>query len=473
MNLGSPAKSYGGMYDTLANKPCIESLVDLGEKGEIKPWLSTDWQFSANYSSCTFHIRKGVKFHDGTDLNADAVKYSLDLTKNSAYAAELAGISSIDIVDDYTIKMNFKQYDPSLLVALTTRRGMIVSKTALLKDGEDYAMLHPVGTGPFKFTSYTKDVSLKYEKFNDYWQKGKPYLDGIEMVLIADQVTRLMAFKAGETQATMRVLAQDALDIQKQGLKNISFANKPGGVIAVACDSGNPSSPFSNLKVRQAVAYSIDTDTMAKSLGGGFYEVSNQLFHKSTFPYNSAVVGYPYNPQKAKELLTQAGYSNGFKTSIIYTEEGGTGDRMAIIQGYLKVVGIDVAIQAYDRGKFTDLQNNGWQNAIVHWGPRGGVESEPATTITSSLSKTMNQYKNIDIPADYQAKVEQAVKELDQQKRVALFQELSVMITDKYCMIFPLFYGVGISAFDGNKVHDWMTEFQTIYWRAENTWLSK
>ncbi len=145
----------------------------------------------------TFTLRKGVKFHDGTDFNAEAVKFNLEAKK----AAKMSGTedwSSIDILDDYTVRINLLQYVNTALARFTAIYGAMVSPTAFKKNGIDWARWNPVGTGPFQFVGFERDVSAKYKRFEGYWQKGKPYLDGVEYLYIKDPMTQSATMEAKE-----------------------------------------------------------------------------------------------------------------------------------------------------------------------------------------------------------------------------------------------------------------------------------
>jgi peptide/nickel transport system substrate-binding protein len=145
-----------------------------------------------------------VKFHDGTDFNADAVKFNIDKVRTSKEVVAFREVQSVDVVDNYTVRFNLSQYNPKIWPDLAISmggQGGIVSPTAINTKGEDYCMLNPVGTGPFVISEVKPDAYVKYKKFDGYWQKGKPYLDGIELHFINDVVTAEAAFQAGEMQA--------------------------------------------------------------------------------------------------------------------------------------------------------------------------------------------------------------------------------------------------------------------------------
>jgi ABC-type transport system substrate-binding protein len=248
-----------------------------------------------------------------TDFNAQR-QYLLDLVKDSN-RSELKSISRIDVIDDVTVKINLKTFDALLLTDLATTAGAIVSPTAIQKYGIDYNVTHPVGTGPFKFVSWNQEVSLKYEKFNGYWQNGKPYLDKLQYVLVADPLTARAAFLSGAGQLYGSLSPLDAADLVKRGNYNVS--SNVGPLIAFAPDGSHKDSPYYDIKVRQAVAHAVDVKAIVNTIGYGYLITTNQPSAPGIWNYNPDVVGYSYNPQKAKDLLKEAGYPTGFKTTFI------------------------------------------------------------------------------------------------------------------------------------------------------------
>jgi peptide/nickel transport system substrate-binding protein len=473
VNIGAPGQMTSSVDMQLA-RPCVESLVGFDPKGTglPVPALASSWQLATDYSSITFTLRKGVKFHDGTDFNATAAKFNLDLVRNSSLP-DLKAVTSVDVIDDYTIKLNLSKYNPAFLNALVGPTTWMVSPTAYQSMGVDTAKLHPVGTGPFKFVSYERDVSLKYQKFADYWKKGQPYVDSMEFVLISDTVTSLMSLKAGEAQVLTRLAAKDASDLKTSGKYNVITSIV--GLTGLAGDSAHSTSPFSDIKVRQAIAYAINKDAISKSISYGMLPVANQIVPPGANGYNSAIVGYPYDPQKATALLAQAGYSN-FKTKIMY--DSGTSSAMEFytaIQGFLGAVGIDVQLQPVDRGLYAQTTSAGWNNQMVAISCPSSIGYDFGTALTLYISKTSAGYNSnsLYIPDDYQAKLDLAVVERDTQKRTTMLQELSKIIIDQYCMLIPIWDSCSLVA-SVSQVHDLdFGKYSSNDWSPENVWISK
>lgn len=452
-------------------RPALECLVSYDEKGTglPVPKLATSWQYSPDYMSLTFNLRKGVKFHDGTDFNAQAAKYCLDLARTSPIIAELKSVTSVDIVDDYTIRLNLKSYATSLLASLVGPPTQMISPTYLKTLGKD-VVTAPVGTGPYKFVSYQNNVSLKFERFDNYWG-GKPYLDGIEWVFIADPVTSLISLKVGEAQAIRTILAKDASDLKATGKYNI--LTLAVNMEALAGDSKHAGSPFADIRVRQAISYAIDSEAIAKAVGYGFYLGTSQFYPPGGYAYNPAVVGYPYNPQKAKELLFQAGYPKGFETKISFQVDPPFPDVFTAVQDYLSAVGINAKLDPTDRARYEQLRSGGWDNSLILYIFANSPGQDMGAVLTRGLSSKATRYNVIDIPADYQEKLSLADVERDPQKRMAMFQELTKLIIDNYAMITPIYINNNANACSSD-VHDLNVDvYSGSEWSPEKAWLSK
>jgi len=200
------------MHDFRFAVASVETLVRTDEAGAPVPWLAKAWKVDAQAKTITFTLEKGVKFHDGTDFNADVVKWNLEQYIASP-RIELNKVESIDVVDDYTIRLNLSEFDALLLPNLAAAAGLMISPTAYQTHGQEWCQTHPLGTGPFKFVSWDRDVSIKFEQFDGYWQKGKPYLDGVEWVIIADPMVATASFLAGEQHIATGIEPKDAKDL--------------------------------------------------------------------------------------------------------------------------------------------------------------------------------------------------------------------------------------------------------------------
>ena len=298
-NFGNPIQ-MSAPSDNMYCAPAMEGLVKIDPAGNLAPWLATSWTITPDGKSMTFTLRQGVKFHDGTDFNAQAAKESLDMSKAGEYP-QFKPVASFEALDNYTLKMTFSQsYDWSVVGAMgRILTGWIFSPTYLKAHDNAFTSTHPVGTGPFKFASFSKDVSIKYERNPDYWQKGKPYLDGMEFDMMADMNSGLLAYKSGAASILYNMQAKNVSDLQKAGSQIIKV---PASALDIYTDSAKSTSPFSNQKVREALDYAIDKKAIADALGYGYYEAAYQPFPSGYWASAPDLVGHPFNSAKAKQL---------------------------------------------------------------------------------------------------------------------------------------------------------------------------
>ncbi len=445
--------------------PAVQNLIIPDEKGNYLPCLASSWDIAPDGKSITFHLRQGVKYHDGTDFNAQSVKATLEIIKGGQLT-NYKDVTSFEVVDPYTIKLNIPKFDWQLVSSIATHEsGWMISPTSLQSHEKEWSMTHPVGTGPFKFASFSQDVSLKYTRFENYWDQGKPYLDSVEFLIVSDPSTALAAFKSGAAQANCSVTPKDVADLKKSGFDIIT---SPGSVASRAPSNANANSPFANLKVRQAVQYAIDTKTIAETLGYGYYEPANQPFGPWTWANNPAIVGYPYNPSKAKQLLAEAGFPNGFNTKIIMVSSNPQTMPIAV-QAYLKVIGINAEIEPITLPMFSQRNTTNWEGLLsITQAYVTGMD--PGQSLISGFLGPSAQI-SVKREADITAKLYAANAETDPAKRKALFDVMMKQIVDEQCMI-DFIYASRSLAVQTPKLHDSGIGLNSK-WPLGNAWLSK
>jgi peptide/nickel transport system substrate-binding protein len=334
---GYPPRMAGTARDSAP--PFFDRLLRVGDDGKYKPELALSWDTSKDGKAITFKLRQGVQFHDGTPFNAQAVKSNLDnlIPPN---ATILSGITSVDVVDDYTVKLNLSSYNNLILHHFAANPATYMySPEALKKNGADWAITHPVGTGPFMLKDYQPNISLTLVKNPNYWQKGLPYLDGIQITQVADPMSQMITFKAGQAHAIYDATATATVQLRDDGYP-VQMA--PGSFIAINFDTKN-SEIFSKPKVRQAIEYAIDKEAICKGPGQGLYTPVYQILPNTSPDYNKACPPRKYDPAKAKKLLAEAGYPNGFSFKFFILDNVWR-DGWVAVQSYLNAVGIKMEV---------------------------------------------------------------------------------------------------------------------------------
>jgi peptide/nickel transport system substrate-binding protein len=326
--------------DGLLMAPIYGSLINVDTKGQLQPGLVKSWDVSADGMTVTLHIRPNVTFQDGTAFDANAVIAGLKHNQlNTDQLTSIQHIKSFDAVDPLTVKLTLKD-QTSLLVlyGLNGRDGYIIASNSL-----NSADTKPIGAGPYSVVSYTPGSAMKLKKYDSYYESSQYPIANIDFKQVGVGPPSVTALQAG---------AIDYVQVQPEGFdalkgdKKFKVAVQPS--TAYLQFEFRQDGPFANQKVRQAIEYAINREEINKTVNYGQGEVASQQFPKSSAAYDPSLVGmYPYNPTKAKELLTEAGYPNGFSTTFVIP--GGNIANMerqgALVQKQLADVGITASIE--------------------------------------------------------------------------------------------------------------------------------
>jgi peptide/nickel transport system substrate-binding protein len=350
---GYPPKIVGASRNFAI--PFFDHLIRLGEDGKYHPGLALSWDSSKDGKTITLKLRKDVTFHDGTPFNAPAVKSNID-NLIPPKATVIPGITSVDVVDDYTVKLNLSEYNNLIYYHLAVNPlTYIYSPEALKKNGEDWALTHPVGTGPFILKDYQPNTSISYAKNSNYWQKGLPYLDGIEIAMVPDAMTSMLSFKSGQAKALCSAPESVVAQLKSEGYPYVMA--KSGNSIGMNFDTAN-SEYFSKRPVREAIEYAIDKEAICSGPGLGVFKPMYQIVSSDNPGYNKACPPRKYDPAKAKKLLAEAGYPDGFSFKLFFLDTSWK-DGFVAIQSYLDKVGIKMEITAVNASGFALIRGKG------------------------------------------------------------------------------------------------------------------
>jgi ABC-type transport system substrate-binding protein len=457
---------------------CVEGLIalDRAGKGQLSPWLATSWEYNADHTTLTFHLKQNVKFQDGTPFNADAVKYVFDLEKTNKIS-DLDTVTSVTVIDASTVQLSLSSYDVKLLYSFYDDGvSRMFSPTYLKSATSDEAMMHPVSTGPYKFDSYNPNVSLKFVRFDDYWG-GKPYLDSVTYVINMDPVTTIMSYKSGEAQSAWGITCKDAGDLAKDS--NNTILSGPGasvGVIGMIMDNAHTDTAYAKLEVREAINHALNRQVLSDTTGLGYYDPATQWVPKGTMAYDESANQYTtYDLNLAKDLMKQAGYENGFATTISFLNMSPYNDLYTMVQEQLAVIGITVTLDSADPGRLFQTLASGWQNAMLWDGLQMAVGMDAGSAFYSWFSdKAMAvSASSVSYPADYLSALTAANKEPDATKRQALLKQCEVLL-NKYAIGFPLISLKTLDVYNNKIVHgyDWgnWSSFDSSW---DKVWMSK
>ncbi|WP_333647806.1 ABC transporter substrate-binding protein [Lacrimispora sp.] len=339
--------------DRFAVQPVIESLGRADEDGNYYPWLAEE--FYADPEALTFNIklREGVKFHDGSDCNAEAVAWNLQKYIDNGKASELGSPKEITVVDDRNIVIQYEGWANNWDNVIGDI--FVISKEAYDKNGEEWCKTHAVGTGPFILESFIADNKITYVKNPDYRIEGLPHIDNLEIDLIMDTNTLMSALMNKEVSVAMK-FENDAIinTIKQAGFENIGRKNANCADIKhIIWNSKSDKHPMGDLKVRQAIMHAIQWEQVAKALSGGLGEATPLFCTSDSWAY-SPVDFYEYNLDLAKQMLSEAGYPDGFETTI-YTKSKDN-DTATAFQAILSQIGIRASVETLDASALDAMQ---------------------------------------------------------------------------------------------------------------------
>ena len=349
--------------------PAVEKLFDYNPKHEIVGVLGESWEVSKDNKAMIFHLKKGIKFSDGSDFNAEVAKWNLEYSIKGGMPYG-SNIVSMVVTDDYTLTLNLNTYNNQLIHNYGWQP--MFSKAAFenagggdIEKSKTWARQNVVGTGPFLLKEWKRDVSLTWVKNPNYWQPGKPYLDGIEVSIIPDPVTASTMMQAKQADWFDRTTPRYEADLVSKGLVRQSGYGFPTVLWFNTVDSN---SVWQNQKLREAVEYALDKAAMAKTLGYGFYPPLTMIASPGEWGYDPNYKGRPYDPQKAKQLLAEAGYSNGVQVKLLaQTGAGGRNVDAEAVKGYLDAVGIQTTLDIADTGRFnSEMYKTGWSSIMLN-----------------------------------------------------------------------------------------------------------
>ncbi len=337
--------------------PMYDFMFYVDEKGNVTPGLVTSWTESADGLTWEFIVRKGVKFHNGEELTARDIVYTLERmsSKDSVHSAGdvlKKVLKSVEAVDPYKVKLYLKKRLLTLPIILSWQQSVPILPYNLEAKGTDFARKHPIGTGPYKFVSRKKGEYIRYEALDRHWRKVPHYKD-LELRLVPEDFSRLAMLRRRDVDIAGLPLAFKS-EAEKAGLKTWSIKQMMNvsvafwGIFTPDRPGYDKNYPPLKKEVRQALNLAIDRKEIAKSIMYGEAEPSQLHF---LLPWqrgwNPEWKPYPYNPKKAKELLAQAGYPNGFKIKM-YLSMGKLAEGNELGQAiamYLEKVGINVEIE--------------------------------------------------------------------------------------------------------------------------------
>lgn len=397
VGIGTPYEVTGTETET-AYQALFEKLWERGADGHIKLVLADSYTVSDDGLEYTFVLKQGIKFHDGSDFNADAVAWNYN---KAAAAGVITGLVGAEVIDDYTVKLILDVANPFFLMNNESETSFfIASKVNEETIGQEAARTHPVGTGPFKFVSMEVGKSIVLTRNENYWRTDEdgnqlPYLDGLEITTISDPTVAAAALANGEIDVYSGTLQNLVENLEAYGIEQfrIERGNVPTNIRGIRfMANGRNAKLFTDQRLRKAVAYAIDGKAIAATFKDGSIEYTEQVALPGGADYIDNPTVYEYNPEKAKELLAEAGYADGFDIEI-NIDTTSLSQRLAeLYQYYLGQVGINVKIMSYANAERNEIQDRDdtWDQLLISSSNMQGDSSMEWSTRSPSRAKWRN-----------------------------------------------------------------------------------
>lgn len=405
----------------------FEGLIGFTPDGEFVPRLAESFEVSNDGLNYTFVIRTDVKFHNGNPLTINDVLYSYNrlsgLSGEAPLSSKFAKVTQIEKLDDHTIRFILSERSASFLSACTE---------AVIPAGYTEQSSQPIGTGPFLFKAYVPGQKIILDTNPNYYNADRmPYIDTIEFRIVSDPNSTLLALKSGDL---------DLAEIDYNNVLTLDhdyniFSSPQNMVQLMALNNEVP--PFDDIRVRQAIHYAIDKDVIVAGVANGF---ATKLYTTASpvmaFWYNdlSASDPYPYNPEQAKALLSEAGYPNGFTTTIkVPSNYPFHIDTAQVLADMLSQVGITLNIELIEWGQWLETVYTNGDYATTIVGLAGKLEPhEIFVRFQSDYAKNFYHFKN----AEYDTLISQANLEIDNNKRADLYKQAQKLVADEAVAVF-------------------------------------
>lgn len=404
----------------------FEGLVKPDADGNFVKAVASDYVISADAMTYTFTLREGVKFHNGQEVTAEDVKYSIDRCADTSNGEPLVSaysiIESVNILDEKTVEIKLTEPNTEFLAYMTT--------AILPKDYEDQAA-NPVGTGPFKFESRKADENFVMVKNEDYW--GEPaHLDEVVFKIVADADTLVTSLKGGSIDMVMRLTSSQAAELTED------FHIEEGTMNLVqALYLNNAEEPFNNESVRQALCYAINPDEImmmtadgkGARVGSSMYPGLKKYFEEDLNTY------YEQDVEKAKELLKEAGYEDGFDMEItVCSADQPHMDTAQVIVEQLKQIGVNATIKPVEWSTWLEetYTNRNFQSTVV------GVDASNLTAramlerFTSAANDNFINFSD----SEYDETFDKAIATLDEEERISLYKECEEILTERAANVY-------------------------------------
>lgn len=420
-SLDPHTETDAGTRDVVFN--LYEGLVKPASDGSLVPAVAENYEISDDAKVYTFTLRDGITFHDGTAVTVEDVKYSIDRSAEiQGESSAFSMLSAVNVVDDKTVEVvlkdSYSEFLPELALAIIPQSNQDTAK-------------NPIGTGPFQFVSYTPGQSLVLKKYDGYWQEGVPHLDEVQFKVTADVETAFLELQAGTIDILKYLTAAQAASLNDdfnivEGSMNL--------VQAMYLNSGYE--PLSNAKVRQALCYGVDRQAINQFIFDGKSHLvgSHMIPHMSRYYEPAAETVYTYDTAKAKELLAEGGYPDGFDLEItVPSSYSQHVDTAQIIVDQLSQIGVRATIKQVEWSTWLKETYQGGQFQATVVGFDGTLApNDWLRKYETTSPKNFMHYSN----AGYDKVYNEAYAAVDEDKKAELYKQAQMILAEDAAAVY-------------------------------------
>src|SRR6516164_5089384 len=421
-----PAETPGLITPFMVLYALHDAMVKPMPGQPLAPSLAQSWSASEDGLSYDFALREGATFHNGDPVTAEDVKFSFERYRGTSHDLMKDRVAAVETRDPEHVRFQLKAPWPDFLTfyATATGAGWIVPKKYVEKVGEDGFKKAPIGAGPYKFVSFTPGVELVLEAFDQYWRKT-PSVKRLVFRVIPDESTRLAALKRGDVDIVYSIRGELAEELQRTKGLTLKPVYPPGPFWLYFPDQWDPKSPWNDQRVRLAASLAIDGKTINQALTLGYSKLTGSIIPDS-FEYYWQPPEPVYDPEKAKQLLAEAGHPDGFNAGEYYCDSAYANVGEAVLDNF-QAVGIRCRLRPLERAAFFEGHASKKFHGVIQAG--SGAFGNAATRLDAFVVKggTYVSGSHPDIDALFQ----QQAAELDQQKRQAILHEMQQLVYER------------------------------------------
>ena len=419
-----------------------DALVKPMPGNQRTPSLAESWSESEDGLTYEFKLRQGVTFHNGDPLTTEDVKFSFDRYRGQSATLIREKVKAVEIVDPLRVRFHLKEPWPDFMTfysSMSASVGWVVPKKYIERVGDDGFKKHPIGAGPYKFVSQKEGVELTLEAYEGYWRKV-PHVKTLVMRSIPEDSTRLAMLKTGEADIAYAMMGPMAEEVKRDAKLTLAYSEGQGIFFIYFNEQSNPKSPWHDLRVRQALNFAIDRQALSDQQTLGASPPTANIVPRA-FEFALPIEAYPYNPEKAKQLLKEAGYPNGFDAGEITSGPPYHSLAEGIVN-YLQAVGIRIKMRPMERAALIAALKEKKLTGLTSGGT--GILGNAATRLEPFVL-SWGEFARIGYP-DIDELYKQQATERDYKKREALLHQIQRLVHERamYAPLYELVWPNGV-----------------------------